>query len=158
MADNDIKEFFEDFPVIANAVAEMSQQAVQQTAETLQSADRYLDSVQQALSAEEQAQWERHRRVQMEALEARHPDYQTVITSRGWRNFLEDHPTLRQVVENSSSAEDNAAALDAFKLAQRQELQLRQQRLQAAQPSESDLWEEAMAEVDKTTILFNEGR
>lgn len=130
--DSSWNELKEDFPEIANAVEKHFES---QFANRFSSLEQKLQPLERQAQEARMAAERQHFDGQMAALEAAHPDYQTVVNSQEWRDWLSTQPQPVQQLVHSTSAADAAYLLDGFKLQtgnnkQQQSLHLQQQRKQ----------------------------
>lgn len=103
------EELKKDFPEIATAVQSYVDEQVGQVAGTV--SKRVKDTI-EPLQEEHQ---DRFFAAQFEALEKAHPDYETVVKTAAWDQWLDSQPSQIRELANSDYANDVSTALSYFK-------------------------------------------
>jgi len=108
----------EDFPEVANALdARLQAEAKQREADRQRQAqlEQQIEQLQSAVQPIQQQAQDQYLKSQVDALSARHPDWQEVVAAPAFAEWLDQQPeSLRRLTESNDAAEA-AALMDLYK-------------------------------------------
>lgn len=112
MSDAKWEALKQDYPDIAEAMEAQLNGVRSQYQNELQQLRQQVEPIQQK---QQEAEYNHHINSQMEALNSAHPDWQDVVKTADYTNWLHQQPQAIQQLMGSTSAEDNIYLLNTFK-------------------------------------------
>lgn len=112
MSDDKWNALKEDYPDIAEAM-EAQLNGIRSQYET--ELNSLKQEVQPLKQYQEQTQYDQHFNSQLQALESQHPDWQDIVKTDDYAQWLETQPPSVQQLMNSTDAQDNIFLLNTFK-------------------------------------------